>query len=74
MRVELGKLKTAPAGEIKFFLERDEKTGEYFYVRVSPKGGALILPLAGAQRHPFYQEALETAQALIQRHQKHGVG
>lgn len=64
MHIEIGRLTLGPSSEVTFFVDRVDKTGELYYVRVSPRGGVLRLCLEDAQGQPFYREALEIAQML----------
>lgn len=66
MRTEIGKYNAGTRGEVCFFFEKDEKTGQFYYVQASHKGDRR-LKLNAAVDQPFYRQAVEAAQSFLER-------
>ncbi len=67
MRTELGKHNAGTRSEVCFYLERDDRTGQLYYIQASPRGEKWHL-LDSAVDQPFYREAVEAAQALVRQY------
>ncbi|RZL04282.1 MAG: hypothetical protein EOP36_01330 [Rubrivivax sp.] len=63
MRTELGKYNSGTPAEVRFFLERADETGQFFYLQASPRGERR-LQLESAVQQPFYRQAVELARAM----------
>lgn len=63
MRTELGKYNAGTPGEVRFFIEKDDQTGQLYYIQSGPKGDRRLL-LKAAVDQPFYRQAVAMAQTL----------
>lgn len=66
MRIEIGKYNAGTRGAVHFFFEKDEQTDQLYYVQAGPKGERR-LKLKAAVDQPFYQQALQAAQSMLEK-------
>ena len=64
MRTELGRYNVGTRAEVRFFFEKDDQTGQFYYVQAGPKGDRR-LSMKAAVDQPFYRRAVEAAQTLL---------